>query len=202
MTLRDPRNATLSTDPVATATITDVEHPAVTVSYGARTYTVGEGASVEVEVILSAPSGRPVTIPVTHVPAGGAGPKDYSGVPDNVRFASFETHKTFNVVAEEDAQEDAGESVILGFGTLPPRVTTAEPERATVTIVDTTPAGAPSTDRLAQAVRWHRGVSGSGCTRRTAAVRGRAPVRGLDSRPPHGSRLALYAVPGTGAIGS
>ena len=51
--LTKPRNATLA-DPEGTATIRDLEHLAVRVSFGAGAYTVTEGESVAVEVVLSA----------------------------------------------------------------------------------------------------------------------------------------------------
>ena len=73
------------------------------------------------EVVLSAPPGRPLTIPVTHAPGAGAGGNDYSGVPERVRFASFETRKTFHVAAAEDDEREDDESVLLGFATLPAR---------------------------------------------------------------------------------
>ena len=136
--LSDARNATLL-DGEGTATIRDDEYSGVRVSYGAESYTVKEGEFVAVEVVLSASPDRPLTIPLTHVPGNGAGRKDYSGVPESVRFDSFETTKTFNVTAEEDDEHDDGESIILGFGTLPAGVMAALPERSTVTIEDDPP---------------------------------------------------------------
>ena len=146
--LSDVRNATLL-DGEGTATIRDDEYSGVRVSYGAESYTVKEGEFVAVEVVLSASPDRPLTIPLTHVPGNGAGRKDYSGVPESVRFDSFETRKTFNVTAEEDDEHDDGESIILGFGTLPPGVRAAVPERSTVTITDDPqPKGRIPTDWL------------------------------------------------------
>ena len=146
--LSDARNATLL-DGEGTATIRDDEYSGVRVSYGDESYTVKEGEFVAVEVVLSASPDRPLTIPLTHVPGNGAGRKDYSGVPESVRFDSFETTKTFNVTAEEDDEHDDGESIILGFGTLPPGVRAAVPERSTVTIADDPqPKGRIPTDWL------------------------------------------------------
>ena len=71
-------------------------------------------------MVLSAPPGSPLTIPVTHEPGGGAVENDYSGVPRSVHFAASETHRSFIVVAEADEVRDAGESVILGFGPFTP----------------------------------------------------------------------------------
>ena len=146
--LSDVRNATLL-DGEGTATIRDDEYSGVRVSYGDESYAVKEGEFVAVEVVLSASPDRPLTIPLTHVPGNGAGRKDYSGVPESVRFDSFETTKTFNVTAEEDDEHDDGESIILGFGTLPPGVRVAVPERSTVTIADDPqPKGRIPTDWL------------------------------------------------------
>ncbi len=135
VTLSNPTNATVG-DGTGTGTITDDDYPAVAVSYGAVSYTVTEGGSVEVTVVLSAPPGRRVVILLTHMPGGGALESDYSGVPVNVAFDPGETRQTFTVTAVEDAEYDDGESVALGFGALPQGVTAADPEIATVTIDD------------------------------------------------------------------
>ena len=133
--LSDATNATLA-DGEGIATIRDNDFSGITVSFGAASYTVQEGGSVAVEVDLSASPGRPVTIPLLHAPDGGAGGQDYSGVPDSVRFDSFETRKRFDVSAAEDEESDDGERVILGFGTLPPGVRAEAPERSVVIIGD------------------------------------------------------------------
>ena len=135
VTLSNPTNATVA-DNEGIGTITDDDYPAVAVLYGAVSYTVTEGGSVEVTVVLSAPPGRRVVILLTHMPGGGALESDYSGVPVNVAFDPGETRQTFTVTAVEDAEYDDGESVVLGFGALPQGVTAADPEIATVTIDD------------------------------------------------------------------
>ena len=172
--LSNPRNATLA-DAEGTATITDVEYPGVSVSFGAAAYSVREGGFVQVAVELSTPPGRPLTIPLTHGPAGGAGENDYSGVPRSVRFAAADTRRSFLVAAEEDAEQDAGESVILGFGALPPRVAEAEPARSRVTIEDTT-------ERVVQVPpEWLRQFAGAAAAHVVAALDGRLrcePYRG------------------------
>ena len=118
VTLSNPTNATVA-DNEGIGTITDDDYPAVAVLYGAVSYTVTEGGSVEVTVVLSAPPGRRVVILLTHMPGGGALESDYSGVPVNVAFDPGETRQTFTVTAVEDAEYDDGESVVLGFGALP-----------------------------------------------------------------------------------
>ena len=115
------------------------------VSFGAGSYSVDEGGTVEVTVQLDAAPGREVTVPVSAAGAGGATPPgetgaDWSGVPENVTFGATDTEQTFTLAATDDTDVDAGESVALSFGTLPAGVTAGTPSEATVTIVD---AGVP-----------------------------------------------------------
>ena len=100
----------------------------VTVSFGAATYTAregGSGASVSVE--LDATPGRSVTVPLTTTHRGGATSGDYSGVPSSVTFEPNETRQTFTVTAMNDTADDDGESLSIGFGTLPASVSAGSP---------------------------------------------------------------------------
>ena len=151
VTLSAPENAgILDGAGVGSATITDDDEAALTVSYAASAYSVTEGSSVSVTVALSEAPGSAVTIPLTHTPGAGTDTTDYSGVPDSVSFGASETQQTFSVQATEDGRRDDGEQVVLGFGTLPARVAPANPETSTITIAD---AG-PSADRREN--RWLR----------------------------------------------
>ena len=67
---------------------------------------------------------------------GGATAADYSGVPSNVTFTAGQTRRTFTVTATDDADKDGGESVQLGFGTLPAGYAPGARRTATVTLVD------------------------------------------------------------------
>ena len=111
------------------------------VSFGAGSYSVDEGGTVEVTVQLDAAPGREVTVPVSAAGAGGATPPgetgaDWSGVPESVTFGAADTEQTFTLAATDDTDADVGESVSLSFGTLPAGVTAGTPSEATVTIVD------------------------------------------------------------------
>ncbi len=118
----------------------------VTVSFGASEYTVVESDdpstteteenNVTVTVELSAAQAQSVEIPITATNEGGASGEDYSGVPETVTFESGQTTTSFVVTATDDAQDDDGESVELGFGTLPPGVSPGAQSTATVTIRD------------------------------------------------------------------
>ena len=133
-----PTGVSLGTNGESTVNITDNDVPSVTVRYEQGSYTVGEGSSVVVKVILSAVPERSVTIPISRTNQGGASNGDYSGVAANtsVTFNSGDTEKSITFAATDDSVDDDGESVLLGFGTLPTRVSAGSPATATVNITD------------------------------------------------------------------
>ena len=110
--------------------------PEVTVWFEAVAYNAAEGGSVSVAVRLSADPNRTVAIPITTTNQGGASDADYSGVPASLTFNSGETFKTFRFLATQDTVDDDDESVKLGFGMLPARVSPGRPNEATVNIAD------------------------------------------------------------------
>ena len=114
--------------------ITDDDDPQVTVSFGATTYTVAEGDTVTVTVTLNADPESTVVIPLTATEQG-VSPADYT-VPLSVTFDAGDMSKTIAFTATADTEEDDGESVLLGFGTLPSWVSAGMPDEATVTITD------------------------------------------------------------------
>ena len=91
----------------------------VRVSFGSASYSIGEGATTTIEIVLSADPERSVTIPIVGVGHGGATSADFSVSPTNVTFYSGDTSKTVVFTATEDTENDDGESVELGFGDLP-----------------------------------------------------------------------------------
>ena len=134
---------TLGSEETATVSLTDNDNPAVTVTYGASSYTASEdGAEAIVTVRLSAAPEREVVIPLTAAAAGGATAEgapgaDYAGIPASLTFAAQETEQTFTVTATDDGVDDDGESVTLGFGApLPAGVTLGSEETATVSLLD------------------------------------------------------------------
>ena len=93
---------------------------AVIVLFGARAYVIAEGGpAVSVTVLLTSDPAGEVVIPITATPDGGATPADYTVAPAVLTFAPGETRSTVTVAAVDDSEVDAGESVRLGFGTLP-----------------------------------------------------------------------------------
>ena len=110
--------------------------PSVTVSFDQTAYTVAEGNTVTVKVVLSANPERTVTIPLTKSNQGGASSADYS-VPNSVVFNAGDTEKEITFQASSDGVDDDGESVKLGFGSsLPARITAGTPDETTVSITD------------------------------------------------------------------
>ena len=122
----------------ATVSITDDDKPAsVTVNFGASSYTVAEGGTVEVKVTLSDDPEMTVVVPISKTGQDGASAADYNGVPASVTFNAGETEKTFTFRAETDQVDDDGESVKLAFGpTLPTGVTAGDTAESTVSITD------------------------------------------------------------------
>ena len=111
----------------------------VTVSFGAATYTATEGGDdATVSVELDAAPGRSVTVPLTKEHMGGATMADYSGIPGSVTFGANQKATTFAVTATTGDGSDGGESVSIGFGTLPKGVLAGSPAAATVTLADGT----------------------------------------------------------------
>ena len=114
------------------------EHLDLTVNYQAAAYTVTEGSTVTVTVTLSAAADRALVIPIT-ITAGSAESGDYTaGGFDGgnaLAFASGENSKAFTITANSDADTD-DETLDLGFGTLPDKVTAGATSVATVTIND------------------------------------------------------------------
>ena len=106
----------------ASVGIVDDDDPLVRVSFARSAYDVAEGSSVTVTVRLSADPERSVEVPIVHGGQGGASGSDYSGVPDTVIFDRGDTSETFTLATVGDDVDDDNESVLLGFGALPPGV--------------------------------------------------------------------------------
>ena len=133
-----PDDVTAGTVKETVVSITDDDVPDVTVEFGSSTYSVTEGEpeGVEVTVTLSEDPEQTVIIPITKMNQDGTSDSDYSGVPENVTFNRGEMVRSFIVEAVRDNLEDSGESVKLGFGTLPITVTEGTIDEATVTVTN------------------------------------------------------------------
>ncbi|MDE2885269.1 MAG: fibronectin type III domain-containing protein [Chloroflexota bacterium] len=122
------------TNETATINIADDDVPEV--GFGNSAYAVAEGGTVSVTVGLTSAVAGGVTIPLTAAGQGGATAADYSGVPGSVTFTAGETSQSFTFTAAQDDDAESGESVLLGFGTLPSGVQAGAVSSATVRIDD------------------------------------------------------------------
>ena len=129
-----PPGVSPGTDGEAIVTIID-DDPPVRVSFGAATYSIEEGESVDVTVTLSADPQRTVTIPITTTNQSGATSADYTDV-TSVTFNSGDTSKTISFSTTEDTIDDDDEKVRLAFGTYPPGVSAGATTSTTVSIND------------------------------------------------------------------
>ena len=109
----------------------------VTVSFEQATYTVREGESVVVAVVLDKDPEGAVEVEIVPTNQNGATDSEYSGVPSEVAFAAGETRKEFTITAADDTEDDDGESVLLQFGAVQPsNVRAGAANQAEVSITD------------------------------------------------------------------
>ena len=132
-----PTRVSEGTNDETTVNIGDDDDPRVTVGFGAYTYEIAEGSTRVFTVALNGDPERTISIPVIIAAnQGGATSADYSGVPVSVTFNAGQTSRPFTFNATDDTVDDDGESVKLGFGALPSRVSLGARNETTVTITD------------------------------------------------------------------
>ena len=121
-------------------------YPAVTVSFDQTTYAAPEADSIQIALTLGSDPERTIEIPLSFSEQGGASSVDYSVISDKVTFNSGEISKSFTFTATQDTDDDDGESVKLGFRSLPPGVTAGITTEATVSIISVNTAPSFSSD--------------------------------------------------------
>ncbi len=128
------QSVSAQTSPAYFGDARSVVDPTVAVSFGAATYTVAEGWTVDVMVTLDVDPQRTVTIPIEASPAAAG---DYS-IPGSVTFDAGETRQPINFVTVDDSVvESADETFTLSFGsTLPTGVNSGSLATAEVTVTD------------------------------------------------------------------
>ena len=125
----DPETTTLS--------VMDNDIPSVNVSFESDTYTVLEGSTAEVTVVLSAAPERLVMIQIAASEQDGAESADYSLPSAFVTFGADATSATFTLTTEDDNVDDDGESVLLRFvDPLPAGMSRLAPSETVVSITD------------------------------------------------------------------
>ncbi len=110
----------------------------VTVSFEQSTYTVTEGASRFVTVLLSsAHQGvRSVTIPVVRQQTTGSASADDLTLDESVTFEAGETRKSLALNATDDDLVEGDETATIEFGALPDGVTAGSTSTVTLTDAD------------------------------------------------------------------
>ena len=110
---------------------------AVQVSFARATYTATEGGgTATVSLSLNKNPSRKVVVPLTVTMNGGATLDDYTGVPESITFYNDQLKKTFDVTATDDAVNDDGESLTIGFGRLPSGVSTGSHATSQIILQD------------------------------------------------------------------
>ena len=112
----------------------------LTVSYQAAGYTVNEGATRAVSVTLSAAADRALQIPITVAPVTAeSGDYQVTGLTNGaLSFVPGDSSKSFTFEALQDT-DTSDETVTLGLGQLPDKVTAGSRPTAVVTIDDDDP---------------------------------------------------------------
>ena len=120
-----PAGVTATSPETTTVSLVDNDDPAVTVQFGAASYTATEGGTMAtVEVTLSADPERDVIVPLVVDDSGLAVAADFTLSATEVMFvAGGPTSKSITVTAEDDIEDDDDESITIGFGVLPAGVT-------------------------------------------------------------------------------
>ena len=108
----------------------------VSVSFGAASYSVGEGSTLQVPVVLSRAHGGGVEIEVQIVASGLSASAGEFSVASEVSFAAGETRKTVMFDAADDVLVEGPETVELSLGALAPGFSEGSTAVATVTITD------------------------------------------------------------------
>ncbi|WP_419553073.1 cadherin domain-containing protein [Candidatus Poriferisodalis sp.] len=111
--------------------------PPVTVTFGAASYSVAEGATLQVSVELSRAHGGGLEIEVPIVASALSASFGEFTVASGVSFAAGETRKTVSFDAGDDAVVEGSETVVLSFGALASGFSAGMNAETTVTITDT-----------------------------------------------------------------
>ena len=109
----------------------------VDVSFGSATLSASEGGpAATVHLDLDREPGRSLVIPLTVRYADGAGAQDVSTIPTSITFNAVQTRRSITVTATDDADDEDGESITVGLGTLPDTVREGSPASVTISLVD------------------------------------------------------------------
>jgi hypothetical protein len=167
--LGPPTNATLGTVTTETLTINDDDNPP-TVKFATATAMQNEATTnVTIDVALSTPSGRTVTVPYTiNASTTASNPADYTSIAPagEVTIAAGQTTGTITITLVDDFLDEANETITLDLDS-PANATLAAPSSYTLTIVDNDPAPSVSWSTAESDVTENEGTSPPGPATRT-----------------------------------
>lgn len=135
VTLANPQGAALGATPQFAHTIIDDDAPP-TVDFAAAAQSVGEDAgTLPVTVALSAPSGKPITVPFT-LAGSASSPVDFTvATASPLMFAPGITMQTIDVTIVDDMDSEPAEIARLVLG-VPTNATLGSPSQHQITITD------------------------------------------------------------------
>ncbi len=138
VTLSDPTNATLGTPFGAVVTIVD-DDPQPSVAFSQAAFTKGEGSgTAEIEVVLSAASGRVVTVDYTTSDGTATAGSDYAATSGTLSFAPGQVSAIIELAILDDAQDEPDETVNLTLSN-PSNATLGATSSTVLTIEDNDP---------------------------------------------------------------
>jgi hypothetical protein len=125
-------------------------------SLGATSITVGEGESVEIDVIRSGGTTGAVTVLVATHDGTAVAPADYSSVQTTVSFAAGDSApKRVTVAVVDDSDDEPGETFSIVLSSPTGGATLGAAQEALITIQDNDVA-APTSPRAALSARYRR----------------------------------------------
>ena len=130
-------------------------HPNRHRTFDRESYWAREGGTASVTVRMSPAADREVSLPIRIEAAAGPEESDYShelGEPPALSFGTGDVSRRFEIRAVRDADGE-DETVSLGFGALPERVSAGAPSRATLTLAEGPAGGARDSSGESKVVR-------------------------------------------------
>ena len=131
-----PEGYDVGEHPSTTVTIIDDELPFVTVEFEQATYSVLEGESAEITVIVSEPPQRELIVPLSFQHEGQADGSHHDAIPQSIIFGSAETRRSFTFTATRDPGLAERKSVRLSLVNPPERTIVGPVHESIITIVD------------------------------------------------------------------
>ncbi len=177
-------------DAAVAVTVTDDE---TGINFSSSNYSVTEGSSAKIAVVLTKPADGQVTAIIGSVGQRGATtPEDYTRIPRNVTFQDGESRAEFTVTAPADEVDDSGDYVALTLYRTAGNAVTGSRNTARLDIIDTTSVKA-SFENSTYTVQESDDPDTTGTRENEASIKVT-----LSRAPTEETVIPLTTVPGTG----